>query len=69
LESTDPEEQIKLEEEALGLIEKYGVEISDELINNEIKRRQMTIEERTKPGKKEAYQIQREGETVRDFGI
>ncbi|MFA5037581.1 MAG: hypothetical protein WC479_10460, partial [Candidatus Izemoplasmatales bacterium] len=58
------------DEEALDkivdLIDKYGdaVKPSDAAIKNEEARRLLTKEERVKPGRKEVYQIMREGEPI-----
>ena len=53
-------------DEAADLIVKYGIDIEDKQLENEIAARLMTKEERTEPGKKETYQILREGEMIRD---
>lgn len=53
-------------DEAVDLIVKYGIDIGDKQLENEIAARLMTKEERTEPGKKETYQILREGEMIRD---
>jgi hypothetical protein len=50
----------------VDLIDKYGdaVKPSDAAIKNEEARRLLTKEERVKPGRKEVYQIMREGEPI-----
>jgi len=53
-------------DEAAEMIVKYGIELGDEQLENEIIARLTTKEERTEPGKKETYQLLREGEMLRD---
>ena len=53
-------------DEAAEMIVKYGIELGDEQLENEITARLTTKEERTEPGKKETYQLLREGEMLRD---
>ena len=53
-------------DEAAEMIVKYGIELGDEQLENEIIARLTTKEERTEPGKKEIYQLLREGEMLRD---
>lgn len=53
-------------DEAVDLIVKYGIDIGDKQLENEVAARLTTKEERTEPGKKETYQLLREGEMMRD---
>lgn len=53
-------------DEAVDLIVKYGIDIGDKQLENEVAARLTTKEERTEPGKKETYQLLREGEMTRD---
>lgn len=52
-------------QKAAKLGTKYGVNPSSKQVKNELVARLLTRAERTKPGKKEAYQIQREGQMFR----
>ena len=45
------------------LVTKYGIMPTDKMIENEIKRRELTEEERKEFGKEEMYQMMREGRT------
>ena len=53
-------------DEAAELITKYNIDIESKQLKNEIAARITTKKERTKPGKKETYQLLREGEMLRD---